>query len=214
MKALRRAARLVFIFLFLLSLSGNVYFLHDWYRRSSVVRVVDGDSFDLADGRRIRLLSLDAPEKNRCMADEARTFLETLIKGKHISLSEFVTDDFGRTLALVYEGNNPINARMIGSGMARFTHVQNSSYGQMTQAHEQARREQRGIYSSTCLNTEPTTDCVIKGNLRDGERVYHLPTCKNYKQTAIDEAFGDAWFCTEEEALRAGFRKAAGCGID
>ena len=211
MKALGRWARLIFIFGFLLSLSGHVYFFNDWYARSYVGRVVDGDSFDLADGRRTRLLSIDSPEKDRCMASESRLMLEDLVLHKHVSLSEIVTDDFGRILAVVQEGSTSINQLMIASGMARFTHVKNTHYEAMTQAHTIAREEKKGIYSPLCLNTLPTTDCVIKGNLRSGEKVYHLPPCKNYAQTAIDEAYGDAWFCTEDEAVAAGFRKAAGC---
>ncbi len=55
--------------------------------------------------------------------------------------------------------------------------------------------------------------CVIKGNIsyKTGEKIYHLPGCPNYKSTKIDTRYGERWFCTEEEAVKAGWRKAYNC---
>ncbi|OGK12986.1 hypothetical protein A3C98_03275 [Candidatus Roizmanbacteria bacterium RIFCSPHIGHO2_02_FULL_37_15] len=66
---------------------------------------MDGDSFDLKDGRRIRLLSLDAPEKNRCFYPESRERLKSLILNKKVRLKDVLTDDYGRNLANVFAGN-------------------------------------------------------------------------------------------------------------
>jgi micrococcal nuclease len=50
---------------------------------------------------------------------------------------------------------------------------------------------------------------VIKGNISSsGERIYHVPGQQFYDQTQIDEASGERWFCTEHEALDAGWRKS------
>lgn len=55
-------------------------------------------------------------------------------------------------------------------------------------------------------------ECVIKGNVNsDGEKIYHLPGCKSYNVTKIKPEEGDRWFCTEDEARSAGFRKAGNC---
>lgn len=55
--------------------------------------------------------------------------------------------------------------------------------------------------------TEPPSGCVIKGNVnRDGERIYHTLSSKSYEKTKVNLAEGDRWFCTEDEALAAGFR--------
>lgn len=51
--------------------------------------------------------------------------------------------------------------------------------------------------------------CVIKGNLsRDGSRIYHMPGQANYDDARISESKGEHWFCSESEAVRAGWRKA------
>ena len=48
----------------------------------------------------------------------------------------------------------------------------------------------------------------IKGNISSttGEKIYHLPGDKFYSATTIDEAGGEKWFCTEDEAIDAGWR--------
>lgn len=51
--------------------------------------------------------------------------------------------------------------------------------------------------------------CDIKGNINSkGEKIYHIPGGRWYDKTKIDEADGERWFCTEEEAEKAGWRKA------
>ena len=54
-----------------------------------------------------------------------------------------------------------------------------------------------------------TAQPVIKGNMdsRTGARIYYLPGNLFYSTTVIDEAQGDMWFCTEEEAIAAGWQK-------
>jgi len=59
-------------------------------------------------------------------------------------------------------------------------------------------------------NSEDRSDCDIKGNIsyNTGEKIYHLPEDQFYDVTEIDESYGEEWFCTEEEAEEAGFRRS------
>lgn len=52
--------------------------------------------------------------------------------------------------------------------------------------------------------------CRIKGNVSyaGGERIYHVPGQHYYEDTVIDPARGERWFCTEQEARAAGWRRA------
>ncbi len=207
------------------SLFFNGYFALHEYNRTRVVSVSDGDSVQLADGRRVRLLGVDAPEKGRCLADEAREKLVGLVKGKHVRLKDRVTDDYGRVLAIVIVEDFPtwiaylqgrtdplVNRVMIASGLAKYTFSASDAYKEtLKAAYEEAKSRNLGIFSSTCRGKTPVTDCIIKGNVRAGEKIYHVPTCDNYDQTIIDESFGDRWFCTETQAQIAGFTKASGC---
>ncbi len=60
--------------------------------------------------------------------------------------------------------------------------------------------------SSTLLGS---SSCDIKGNISaEGERIYHTPGQKYYRQTKISEGKGERWFCSEAEATQAGWRKS------
>jgi endonuclease YncB( thermonuclease family) len=51
--------------------------------------------------------------------------------------------------------------------------------------------------------------CNIKGNISaKGERIYHVPGQKYYSRTKISEGKGERWFCSEEEARQAGWRRS------
>ncbi len=54
------------------------------------------------------------------------------------------------------------------------------------------------------------TGCVIKGNVnRNGERIYHVPGDRTYDRVQMDKGHDKRWFCTEAQAVAAGWRKVA-----
>ncbi len=68
------------------------------------------------------------------------------------------------------------------------------------------------IYSTETVNAEGTlvVQCLIKGNISSNKKskIYHLPHQRDYEKTIIDTSKGEMWFCTEEEAVEAGWRAA------
>lgn len=234
---MRRAAIiLVLAFLASIVLSGKL--LYDRWENNRVVSVVDGDSLQLFDGRRVSLLGLDAPERDQCMGSEAREKLIQMTLGKHVRLKNIVTDDYGRILAHVIVEEPDIwlsylyhrlfilfhresmdqfvdpmvNRVMVRAGFARYTSV-NSPYTNTIKAVQNIAKENKlGIWSEECRTTNPKNfDCLIKGNTRAGKKIYHSPECPNYDEVIVDESFSDHWFCTELDAQTHGFTKASGC---
>lgn len=197
----------------ILSLAGNVYSVVERWQRNFVVSVPDGDSLDLADGRRIRLLGIDAPEKGRCMADQAREKLIELAKGRHVRLKEVVKDDFGRTLATVIVDGQPVQRGLVSAGLARNESSVSNPYHQvLASAQSLAKAAKLGIWSEECRGaTSGRGDCMIKGNMRAGKKQFYTPDCPTYEQVIVDTAFGDAWFCSEGEAVNAGYIRASSC---
>lgn len=53
-------------------------------------------------------------------------------------------------------------------------------------------------------------NCQVKGNISvsSGNKIYHLPGMEDYESTVIDEGAGEKWFCSESEAISAGWKKA------
>lgn len=52
--------------------------------------------------------------------------------------------------------------------------------------------------------------CDIKGNIsyNTGESIYHTPGGDFYDRTQINLSKGERWFCSEEEAEAAGWRRS------
>lgn len=183
-------------------------------RNLTVTKVIDGDTFDTAEGERIRLHEVDAPEYPKgCMGIDAKTRLENLIAGKKIAVEIIRKDSFGRMLAYVYVNKLLINEILTEEGLAYF-YKDKTTYTYslaIERAEEKAAAVERNVWSSLCQTKKE--GCTIKGNYRsaDNTRIYHTPDCYNYDRATIRPGTSDRWFCTEEEARKAGFVKSKDC---
>ncbi len=150
------------------------------------------------------------------------------------------TDRYGRFLRYVYLGDTFINLELVKQGYATAaTFPPDVKHSQdFVAAEREAREAKRGLWAS-CKSTEATSSpkttttnqptasnptpaptptsptpngCTIKGNISTRkEKIYHLPGCGSYTKTSIDESAGERWFCTEQQAVQAGWRKAENC---
>ncbi|KKP70109.1 hypothetical protein A2X44_00115 [candidate division CPR3 bacterium GWF2_35_18] len=192
-----------------------------------VTRVIDGDTFEIYSGQKIRLIGINTPETvapNKtveCYGQEASDFLKSLLENTRVSLVKDVseTDSYGRLLRYVYLDNLFVNEYLVKEGYAEVsTYPPDVKYQEvLEQAEETARTQEIGLWGNICSTDSEQTvidsnECTIKGNISwAGEKIYHLITCKDYDQTVIDEKRGEKYFCTEEDAINAGFKKAANC---
>lgn len=180
--------------------------------RGTGIRVIDGDTFDIEDGVRIRLAGAEAPEYPKgCLSLQAKERLEELVLGKKVEIEPVKKDNFGRQLGFVKVGGLLVDRAMVEEGLAQAAGGENPKYGaDLLAAQDSAKKAKRGIWSSLCAAGE---ECLIKGSYRrdKGTKIYHLPECYNYEKIVINEREGDRWFCTEEEAKAAGFRKSEDC---
>lgn len=88
--------------------------------------VIDGDTLDLVDGRRVRLIGINAPEIGRRgsvsepYAQAARKALLRLVEGAELKLlvGDQAVDKYGRTLAHLFDGQGAnIEARLLRQGL-------------------------------------------------------------------------------------------------
>lgn len=205
---------LILNIVFALRLFPLPFFINKKLPTMKVTRVIDGDTFDITEGERIRLYEIDAPEYPKdCMGEDAKNRLEDLILNKNVGMEKIKKDNFGRTLALVYLDGLLVNEILVEEGLAYFekgkTLTSNSLL--IEKAQEKAKSAGRGVWSSLCQTKKE--GCNIKGNYRpaDNTRIYHIPDCYNYDRITIKPGTSDRWFCTEEEAQAAGFKKSQDC---
>jgi len=207
--------------------------------RVRVLGVVDGDTIDVERGgvrTRVRYIGINTPETvhpirgAECFGKEASARNAALVSGQYVHLEKDVseTDKYGRLLRYVYLGDVLVNEKLVADGYANVsTYPPDVHYTDRFRAAEAAARAAgKGLWGADCtVHQSPSseeggaavaseaTTCTIKGNLAQetGERIYHVPGCPYYRQTVISEEKGERWFCTEDEALAAGWRKAQNC---
>ena len=90
-----------------------------------VVRIIDGDTFKLENGKIVRMLCIDAPELGKTGAEEAKDFLENLILNKEVQLEKDINDvdKYNRSLRYVWINDSSnikifVNKEMINKGFA------------------------------------------------------------------------------------------------
>lgn len=192
-----------------------------------VTQITDGDTIKVKrNGKilRIRYLGIDTPELGRgekedeCFSQQAKEMNQKLVLGKmaRLEFDKNKMDRFGRYLAYVYldtetkEGKKEIfvNKYLLekGAGEFRLDTVNLKYQDILIQAAEKAHSEKKGLWISCAPDNK---GCQVKGNVdRHGHRWYHLPFFRHYSQTVVNPNNGDRWFCTEEQAIKAGFEKA------
>lgn len=136
-----------------------------------VKRVIDGDTFELENGERVRLLGIDTPEKfqsSKLDSDAERTgrdkktirklgelsseYTKKLIGGKRVVLvpeSNYEDKDkYGRLLRYVYlEDGTFVNRKIIEDGYANvYRRFPLSKTGEFEQAERDAREKNRGLW--------------------------------------------------------------------
>ena len=204
--------------LLVVSVILNVFFYSKIKNTSDinlVERVIDGDTFVLSFGQRVRLRGVDSPEMEFCGSTEAKNALEEIILGKRVVLKDFFTDQYGRIEAFVYEGNRFVNLIMVSDGWARFDSNKTSQSSVLKEAFQNAQNSEKGIFSTLCRQkiNLVNNDCKIKGNIEKNsiEKRYFFPGCQSYETTIVEKDLGESWFCTEKEAQAAGYKKGTNC---
>jgi endonuclease YncB( thermonuclease family) len=190
-------------------------------------RIVDGDTIDIA-GTRIRLEGIDAPEAGQTCetakselwecGDLATKTLRTMTAQRDVTCVSRGLDKYGRLLGICYVEGVDINAQMVERGLA-WAFVK---YSKIYVAHEaRAQTAGIGIWQG---RAQPAWDyrrrrwdqvaeaspegCAIKGNVSRAGLIYHMPWNPWYQKVNMSPDKGTRWFCSEDEALAAGWRAA------
>ena len=135
--------------------------------------------------------------------------LHKLIDGQPVSCKTKGEDGFKRTLAICRADGAELNAAMVEMGMALAFRDYSLAY---VRHQERAVQASRGLWAGHFVPPWIfRRGCRIKGNISSkGRKIYHMPGSTPYASTHIDELAGERWFCTEQEALAAGWSPGHG----
>ena len=112
--------------------------------------VIDGDTFVLRNGERVRLVGVDTPEIGEFYHDEATNRLRELIEGEQVILEMDVEnrDRYNRLLRYVYVNDTFINLILVEEGYARaYPYYPNLRYEmEFSEAEERAKNLELGMW--------------------------------------------------------------------
>jgi micrococcal nuclease len=116
-----------------------------------LIRIIDGDTIVVADMKgeiHVRLIGIDAPEKNQSYGSKSTTLVRSLIGQKSIRLSGTGKDRYGRILSHVYAGDTWVNMEMVKLGAAWVYRAKPDTFwADLNDAERDARNNRRGLWA-------------------------------------------------------------------
>ncbi|MEQ8823873.1 MAG: thermonuclease family protein [Filomicrobium sp.] len=127
-------------------------------------------------------------------------------------------DAAGRKIAECTIGDKNIAAELVRKGSV---FAQSGFFAAFSQEEGEARSAKRGLWKGTAQTRseyrserwqaalkQAPDGCPIKGKVRAKSRdnVYLMPWAASYRNYKVSKRRGDRWFCSEQEALKAGWK--------
>lgn len=194
---------------------------------SGLAHVIDGDTIRVRNVV-IRLQGIDAPELaqkcRRANGDKwscgksSATALKGFIGQQVVKCFGHGMDVHDRLIATCFVNETDLGKELVASGLAVAFRKYSETYSDLETA---TRNLRRGMWATdfelparyrakrweVAAQTAPDPNCPIKGNInRKDVRIYHTPWSRMYSRTKISPNKGERWFCTEGEAIAAGWR--------
>lgn len=141
-------------------------------------KVYDGDTILLKDGRKIRLIGINAPEFGRKgqpsqpYAKKAKAQLKTILTAYHnltLAYDLVKKDKYNRTLAYVYlPDGSDVQAQMLSSGLATSIVIMpnENNLNCYRKLEEKARKQQQGIWQQVVYQE------IAAKNLNNKSKIY------------------------------------------
>ena len=188
---------------------------------------IDGDTFAIGD-LVIRLADIDAPELaqicekapkhlRRC-GEHVAGIIAHRIRGQTVHCDVQEVDQYDRRIARCEHDGEDLSVWLIVEGWAMAYRRYSM---RLVDLEDRARAEKVGLWAASfeapwdyrakrweVAIQEAPDGCPIKGNIsRDGKQIYHTPWGSRwYSRTKVSVDDGERWFCTEGEAIAAGWR--------
>ncbi|USG63694.1 thermonuclease family protein [Brevibacillus ruminantium] len=203
---------------------------------ATVSRVVDGDTFEISTGEKVRLIGVDTPETVKPnhpvepYGKEASDFSKKLLTGQEVRLVFDVEpyDRYKRLLAYVYLSDGTfVNEKLVRDGYARIMTVPpNVAKADLfLEAEREARENNRGLWGLEDQEDTASQKKSAKSGTPSEKSVTPAEEAPSPDQLIkgninskgekiyhvpgsrnYDQTKAEVWFATEEEAQAAGFR--------
>lgn len=121
---------------------------------TKVTRIIDGDTFEVESGEKVRMIGINTPEISDIFGQEAKRHLSDLIENKIVELqTDNISkdrDQYNRLLRYVFMDDVDINKKMISDGFAfAFLKYHFSKSKEYKNTQIQARETNNGIWGNS-----------------------------------------------------------------
>ena len=175
--------KLIFI-AFLVIFSGLIFYnlTGNMIRQEFIVsKVIDGDTIQLENGLKVRLLGINTPEKNMIYYEEAKEFLKKKIENRTIEIEtnpENKIDKYDRVLAYVFLDGKFINKEILENGLGNlYYYEKDKHYSELKNAKNYAQTNNLGIWEKS-----ENFGCLSLIELKYTEK----KSCSNQEQLIIN----------------------------
>ncbi|GED66469.1 hypothetical protein BRE01_01710 [Brevibacillus reuszeri] len=202
---------------------------------ATVKRVVDGDTFELESGEKVRMIGMDTPETVKPnhpvepYGKEASNYTKELLTGQKVTLKFDAEpyDKYKRLLAYVYMSDGTfVNEKLVRDGYARIMTIPpNVAHADLfLEAEREAREQNRGLWGLEDEKKAESKKKEDKSKKKEKDSASNTQTPPDGKlikgninskgdkiyhvpgSSSYEQTNAEMWFATEEEAQAAGFR--------
>ena len=201
---------ILFLLVLIAILTLIIIFVSYKQQNTIILNVIDGDTFTLTNGEKVRLIGIDAPERGDNYYNESKHALEDLILNKIVVLEKDISnkDKYGRLLRYVYIDGEMVNLYLVSEGYAEAKEyspdLRYSS--QLKEAENDAKANSFGIWYSEdegddlCLEYDCPAGTNYIGSKNSNK--YHSCDSRFAKMISPDNII---CFTSEDDALNQGY---------
>jgi endonuclease YncB( thermonuclease family) len=194
--------------------------------------VIAADLLRIGD-RKVRLEGIEPPDANqRCLrpgarpggrtwpcGQDAREAMQRLVQGQQVTCKVGGKDKAGSVSGRCRVKDADLGEMLVKAGnvfadaglMALYRGAEDAAKASKSGLWNSPEPERPAIWRDrlwAAAKREAPDGCPIKGRVQGDERVYLLPWESNYTRVRVRKGRGERWFCTQDEAEAAGWRKA------
>jgi endonuclease YncB( thermonuclease family) len=178
-------------------------------------------------GTVLRLTGIDTPEAEQRCGKAGRSWrcgaaaeiaLSRLVDGQRVSCALSGSDGAGHALGRCTVGRKDLGAELVRQG---HLFAEGGILARYAAEEREARAAKAGMWSGDVerpaeyraklweeARRRAPDGCPIKGRVTGSARIYVLPWSPDYERARVQKSRGERWFCSEQEAVAAGFKAA------
>lgn len=176
-------------------------------------KVVDGDTIYLDNGKKIRFVGVNTPERGVEGYITSKNFVQKLCLNKKVGIDIDDSkgfDRYGRTLAVVIVDGKNINEMLLKEGLAEIMYMPPSEFNPFewgtNGTHVDTTHSSSSSSPTSTKSTSSSGSAKYIGNANSGK--FHTPDCRGVSRMA---EYNKVFFSNRNDAINQGYTSCRMC---